>query len=943
MHTSLDPPVARRGTGWYLTDALTRPISPALQGLLAQEISWELVAYLTLTALALALRFWDVGARAMHHDESLHAMYAWYLYKGRGYSYDPLMHGPLQFYVMAFFYMLFGDSETTARLFAVLCGTALVFMPYFLRRELGRTGALVAAGVLTISPTFVYFSRFARDDIYLALFTMLLVTCMFGYLRSRQRRYIIVGAVAAALAMSSMEAAYISFFIIGSFVGLLVLKELLVDAPTARYVMSALRSVGAETWIYAVAIFAIIVVLLFSTFFSNPYGIFDPRYGLLSPDRKDILGGLLYWETQHGVARGGQPWYYYLLLYPLYEQFAVIFGVAGAVWAALRRDLFTSFLLYWLATSLLIYSWAGEKMPWLSLHPLLPAILLGAAFVGRLLEVLPRGARLITALSLGLIALMELHSTQALAYADGANPTEMLVYVQTSNDVPMVANETIALVHRLQGSSVRPLVQVDVNDVQGWPFEWYFRNLPAGDVAYTSSFANATAPILIMLGPEYDQFNNSLHSRYVVSQYRWNWWFPEDYKGFAFDNGRCGTPQQETACAPGQHGTTFLRVGNICKDPSVAGTGCNAIQEFPTINLLNAVRSGATWTNLWNWYMYRTPFGARGYRPLYFYVRKDLAPNGSSATSGPAPVTPPAPATSQYGSLSFRQIRVIGGGGPNPGEMLSPHGITVAPDGRILVADSGNHRVNVYLQNGQFVTSIGEAGTGSGQFNVNQSPMAVAVAHDGTIYVADWWGHRIERFSASGTFLSSWGHFATSGPYGFYGPRSIAVSKNGTVYVADTGNKQIAAFSKTGRFLFRFGGSGANAGQFDEPSAVAVGPKGDVYVADMWNQRIQHFDARGRFIGSWPVNAWAAQSYAEPYIAVLPSGRVAVTDPQNGRILVFTATGHPLGAIRDAAIAQPIGIAATRMGRLVVGDTTGNKLFVLAAGRKVTDARQPKP
>ena len=345
------------------------------------------------------------------------------------------------------------------------------------------------------------------------------------------------------------------------------------------------------------------------------------------------------------MARGGQPWYYYLLLYPLYEQFAVILGIAGAVWAVLKRDLFTSFLLYWLATSLLIYSWAGEKMPWLSLHPLLPALFLGAAFAGRLLQVLPRGGRVLATIALALLAVVELHSAQALAYADGANPTEMLVYVQTSNDVPMVASETIALVHRLQGSSVRPLVQVDVNDVQGWPFEWYFRNLPAGDVSYSSSFANASAPILIMLGPEHDQYNAGLRHHYVVSQYRWNWWFPEDYKGFAFDNGRCGTPADETACAPGQSGTTFLRVGTICKDPSVAGSGCSAVQQVPTINVLNAVRSGSTWGNLWNWYVYRTPFGARGFRPLYFYVRKDLAPKGASSSNGGSVVAPPSPPT----------------------------------------------------------------------------------------------------------------------------------------------------------------------------------------------------------------------------------------------------------------------------------------------------------
>jgi sugar lactone lactonase YvrE len=275
--------------------------------------------------------------------------------------------------------------------------------------------------------------------------------------------------------------------------------------------------------------------------------------------------------------------------------------------------------------------------------------------------------------------------------------------------------------------------------------------------------------------------------------------------------------------------------------------------------------------------------------------------------------------------------------------MLTPHGVSVSPRGNIIVADSGNHRIDIYRKDGTFVKAIGAVGTGPGQFNVNQSPMDVAVGPDGTIYATDWWGHRIERFSADGKFLSSWGHFATDGHYGFYGPRGIAVSKSGTVYVADTGNKQIAVFTKSGKFLFRFGGAGSSAGQFDEPSSVAVAPNGDVFVADMWNQRIQRFDPHGRYLGSWEVNAWASQSYSEPYITTFRSGNVAVTDPQSGRVLVFTPAGHALGAIYDPSIGQPIGIAATASDQIVVSDTTNSRVLILSTGRKAAGTTQPKP
>ena len=149
---------AVRGTAW--PSRLSRPLAPRFQLAVARVGDAEMAIYGLVMAATFTMRIWDVGSRAMHHDESLHATYAWYLFKGMGYQYNPIMHGPLQFYAMAFFYMMFGDSEVTARLFAVLCGTVIVFLPYFLRREMGRLGALMAAVALAVSPVFLYYSRF---------------------------------------------------------------------------------------------------------------------------------------------------------------------------------------------------------------------------------------------------------------------------------------------------------------------------------------------------------------------------------------------------------------------------------------------------------------------------------------------------------------------------------------------------------------------------------------------------------------------------------------------------------------------------------------------------------------------------------------------------------------------------------------------------------------
>ncbi|HYW90352.1 MAG TPA: flippase activity-associated protein Agl23, partial [Chloroflexota bacterium] len=149
----------------------------------------EYLPFLALMLAGLVLRFWDLGDKAFHHDESLHAFYSWRLYDGQGYVHDPMMHGPLLFELNALAYLLFGASDFTARLVPALLGTAIIGMPYFLRHELGRAGAIAASLLFVISPAFLYFSRFIRHDIYVDAFTMLMVIGAFRYLATGNRNW----------------------------------------------------------------------------------------------------------------------------------------------------------------------------------------------------------------------------------------------------------------------------------------------------------------------------------------------------------------------------------------------------------------------------------------------------------------------------------------------------------------------------------------------------------------------------------------------------------------------------------------------------------------------------------------------------------------------------------------------------------------------------------
>ncbi|HEX3247045.1 MAG TPA: flippase activity-associated protein Agl23, partial [Chloroflexota bacterium] len=341
--------------------------------------------FLALMVVGFLLRIHDIGVRAFHHDESLHATYSWYLYSGRGYVHDPLMHGPEQFHVNALIFFLFGDNDVTARLQYVLLGTFIIGLPYFVRHELGRLAAIIAAIILTISPGFLYFSRFAREDMPFAFFTMLMAVGLFGYIRTRQRKYLYVFSAALSLSFATKEATYITGFIWTAFiVAMIALRRFVRDGDE---MLASIRSLSLGLVGRCFLIFLGIYVLLFTTFLTNlgnPWECLAGRPCTQGGIVSGSYGALKYWIDQHDVQRGGQPWFYYLLLLSLYE-FIPLSLTLAAVWQR-KFNLFGKFCLFWSIGAVLLYSYAGEKMPWLILHLTLPMILTGSPVLARWIQ-----------------------------------------------------------------------------------------------------------------------------------------------------------------------------------------------------------------------------------------------------------------------------------------------------------------------------------------------------------------------------------------------------------------------------------------------------------------------------------------------------------------------------------------------------------------------------
>lgn len=131
-----------------------------------------------------------------------------------------------------------------------------------------------------------------------------------------------------------------------------------------------------------------------------------------------------------------------------------------------------------------------------------------------------------------------------------------------------------------------------------------------------------------------------------------------------------------------------------------------------------------------------------------------------------------------------RMMMKIGSRGTNPGCFTWPRGVACAPDNSIVVADSSNHRVQVFDSTGRFNFEFGSYGSGEGEFDCLAG---VTVNRIGHYVVSDRYNHRVQVFDASGRFLRTFGSEGRSdGKFSY--PWGIATDALGFIYVCDKEN-----------------------------------------------------------------------------------------------------------------------------------------------------------
>ncbi len=724
-----------------------------------------------------------------------------------------------------------------------------------------------------------------------------------------------------------------------------------------------------QLWVRMIAIFLSITITLFTTVFTNLTG------GLAT----GFVGQLGYWMAQQPVMRGSQPWYYYLLIAPMYEYLSFAGALAALVvlgmslarrlrarpvadlnapndtspladW--LRAQGFPVLLAWWAVSAWITYTIAGEKMPWLTVHLALPMCLLTAWLAGQAVESVQRGWINAPAaqrwLAVGAAVVLVLLMVRGLSLIGGLDWDGWLAgerarwIAEAAVTAALLAGAWVAL-RRLAGQiapilsglaalgllavlTVRTAVTVTyINYDYTKEFLFYAHGAPGVKIALRQ-----LEDLARRMGGD-----QPLRIAYTQST-SWPFtWYMIRFPGARFV-GSSLPADYETfhAVLASEQDAQYAQIAEqLSADyerfvyPMIwwpMQDYFDLTWERISYSLFNPQARAALWEIAFN----------RNFEPYARLFNKTT-------------LTPETWSPAHRFSLFIRRDMAtrlweyrVGGADTSPAlsaRLQAPAAIALLPNGERWVADRRANRIFRLDASGSVRAVFGGPGSQPGRFN---EPWGVAVDEEGNIYVADTFNHRVQKFDPQGNFLLSWGRpGATDAPgFGsetlFFGPRAIAFDRQGHVLVTDTGNKRVQVFDREGNFITQFGGAGDAPGKMNEPVGIAVDAAGNIYVADVWNRRVQVFDAAYRFVRAWSVPEWQAMDRAslqsvehKPYLAVA-GGVVYVTSPGTGQVLAFSQTGAPLAlpSVSFAPGSAPMGIAA-RSGVLYVTDSNNARVL----------------
>jgi uncharacterized protein (TIGR03663 family) len=395
-----------------------------------------LAAIIGMIILGMALRWVELDARPMHHDESLHGAYSKYQFnepERQFYKYNPMLHGPLLYHMVPLSFYFFGETKLATRIPIALIACVLLFAPLLLSRRVDRSLIFLWTAVLALSPSILYWGRFIRHDMMgLALLIGIALTSVISH---SLLKFSLLGLL-IGLHFCVKEDVYVQLVMLFGF--LIFEAYYSLRKNESSLFMKMARNVW-DNWgatLLGIGLAVFVYCYFYSAGFQYWDGVLDGLY------RKSLH----YWFDQHHAERISGPFSFQFLILSIYELPIVILLLAQvvhfylgrgiveiglflltliiaalmhlqfnyteqwpAIWSNILKlkiplDLYLAIPLvlhavlttrthlldkkphlaiasYIAFASLFTYSYLGEKVPWLALYPLVALVIyLGAYF-----------------------------------------------------------------------------------------------------------------------------------------------------------------------------------------------------------------------------------------------------------------------------------------------------------------------------------------------------------------------------------------------------------------------------------------------------------------------------------------------------------------------------------------------------------------------------------
>ncbi|MBI4340096.1 MAG: hypothetical protein HY680_09125 [Chloroflexi bacterium] len=287
-----------------------------------------------------------------------------------------------------------------------------------------------------------------------------------------------------------------------------------------------------------------------------------------------------------------------------------------------------------------------------------------------------------------------------------------------------------------------------------------------------------------------------------------------------------------------------------------------------------------------------------------------------------------------FGQGDFR-YRLVEGWPRVPGHMILHEcpGVAVDSQDRVYLLTRGDYPIIVFDRAGNYLRSFGQ-----GHFSKTRTH-GLYIAHDNTLMVADDGIHTIQMFTPDGQKLGQIGETNKPAPAWsgepFNRPTSAAIRpSNGDIYISDGyGNSRVHVYSKDHAYKFSWGSPGIDAGQFMRCHNIAFDQDERVYVVDREAHRVQIFDPQGNFITMWNniyrpdcMVCWNQHIYLGELNAV---GGLEAAPNQGHRVCIFDLNGKmvsrfgaPFEGSGPGEFYAPHGIAVDSQGSIYVAEVS---------------------